>query len=117
LDLVGEWWTLLILRDAFQGLRRFSEFQKSLGMAKNILAARLRKLVEHGILEMRPASDGSAYQEYTLTDKGRSLRTVVEALREWGESHLSDDAASHPGPSGQGENAGATSRKGKPRSG
>lgn len=113
LDLVGEWWTLLILRDAIQGLTRFSEFQQSLGMAKNILAARLRKLVEHGILEMRPASDGSAYQEYTLTDKGRSLGTVVEALREWGESHLIDERAASTGPSGPADKARATKRRRK----
>jgi len=90
LDLVGEWWTLLILRDALGGLKRFSEFQHSLGMAKNILTARLRKLVDNGILELRPASDGSAYQEYAITEKGRSLSGVVEALREWGEKHLAD---------------------------
>ena len=113
LDLVGEWWTLLILRDAIQGLTRFSEFQQSLGMAKNILASRLRKLVEHGVLEMRPASDGSAYQEYTLTDKGRSLGTVVEALREWGESHLFDEGAASPGPSGPADKTRATKRRRK----
>jgi DNA-binding HxlR family transcriptional regulator len=90
LDLVGEWWTLLILRDALGGLKRFSEFQQSLGMAKNILAARLRKLVDNGILELRPASDGSAYQEYVITEKGRSLSGVVQALREWGEQHLAE---------------------------
>jgi DNA-binding HxlR family transcriptional regulator len=90
LDLVGEWWTLLILRDALAGLKRFSEFQQSLGMAKNILSARLRKLVDNGILELRAASDGSAYQEYAITEKGRSLSGVVEALREWGEKHLAD---------------------------
>ena len=70
LSLVGERWSLLIVRDAFDGLRRFGEFQKSLGLAKNILAARLRNLTEHGILEPAPASDGSAYQEYVLTKKG-----------------------------------------------
>jgi DNA-binding HxlR family transcriptional regulator len=90
LDLVGEWWTLLILRDALGGLKRFSEFQQSLGMAKNILTARLRKLVDNGILELRPASDGSAYQEYVITEKGRSLSGVVDALRDWGEKHLAD---------------------------
>ncbi len=91
LDLVGEWWTLLILRDALGGVKRFSEFQQSLGMAKNILAARLRKLVDNGILELKPASDGSAYQEYVITEKGRSLSGVVEALRDWGEKHLADE--------------------------
>ena len=90
LDLVGEWWTLLILRDALEGLKRFSEFQQSLGMAKNILASRLRKLVENGILEMKPASDGSAYQEYVITEKGRSLSSIVAALRDWGEKYLAN---------------------------
>ena len=96
LDLVGEWWTLLILRDALMGVTRFSEFQQSLGMAKNILAARLRKLVDNGILELKPASDGSAYQEYVITDKGRSLNGIIEALREWGEQHLAGSGPSKP---------------------
>jgi DNA-binding HxlR family transcriptional regulator len=88
LDLVGEWWTPLILRDAFNGIKRFSEFQQSLGLAKNVLSARLRKLVKNGIMELIPASDGSAYSEYVLTDKGRSLFTVLVALRQWGEANL-----------------------------
>src|SRR5438270_1507589 len=88
LDVIGDWWSLLIVRDAFLGKRRFGEFQKSLGLAKNILSSRLRKLVSHGILEAVPASDGSAYQEYTLTDKGRSLHIVLDALRQWGASCL-----------------------------
>lgn len=88
LDLVGEWWTLLILRDAFAGLQRFSEFQASLGMSKNVLIARLRKLVEHDVLALAPAADGSAYQQYSLTGKGRSLYLVMIALRQWGEEHL-----------------------------
>lgn len=60
LDVIGDWWSLLIVRDAFDGVRRFSEFQKGLGMAKNILSTRLRTLVAHGVLETVPASDGSA---------------------------------------------------------
>jgi DNA-binding HxlR family transcriptional regulator len=88
LDVIGDWWSLLIVRDAFLGKRRFGEFQKSLGLAKNILCARLQKLVSHGVLEMRPASDGSAYHEYALTEKGRGLHTVLVALRQWGESCL-----------------------------
>ena len=70
-DAIGDGWSLLIVRDAFDGLRRFGEFQKNLGMAKNILSDRLRTLTAHGILEAAPASDGSAYQEYVLTEKGR----------------------------------------------
>jgi DNA-binding HxlR family transcriptional regulator len=86
LDAIGDWWSLLIVRDAFDGLRRFGEFQKSLGLAKNILAARLRNLVAYGILETVPAADGSAYQEYALTAKGRGLFPVLVALRQWGEA-------------------------------
>lgn len=75
---------MMILRDAFDGLRRFSEFQKNLGLAKNILAARLKLLVESGLLELQPASDGSAYKEYVLTEQGRAVFPVVIGLRQWG---------------------------------
>src|SRR6266850_1720793 len=88
LDTIGEWWSLLIVRDALGGIRRFSDFQKSLGLAKNVLSTRLKKLVACGILEQVPASDGSAYREYALTPKGRELFPVIVALRQWGESHL-----------------------------
>ena len=91
LDVIGDWWSLLIVRDAFLGKRRFGEFQKSLGLAKNILSTRLRKLVSHGVLEVGPASDGSAYQEYALTEKGRGLYIVLVALRQWGESCLFEE--------------------------
>jgi DNA-binding HxlR family transcriptional regulator len=85
LDAIGDWWSLLIIRDCFDGLRRFGEFQKNLGMAKNILAGRLRNLVAHGILETAPASDGSSYVEYVLTEKGAGMFLVLVALRQWGE--------------------------------
>src|SRR6266576_3952466 len=85
LDSFGDWWSLLIIRDAFLGLRRFSEFQKSIGLAKNILTVRLRALVDRGILKTAPASDGSAYQEYVLTPKGRGVFPVLVALRQWSE--------------------------------
>lgn len=88
LDTIGDWWSLLIVREAFFGRKRFGEFQKNLGMAKNILTVRLRKLVAEGILKIGPASDGSAYQEYVLTEKGRGLFTVMVALRQWGENFL-----------------------------
>jgi DNA-binding HxlR family transcriptional regulator len=88
LDVIGDWWSLLIVRDAFLGKRRFSEFQKSLGLAKNILCVRLQKLVSHGVLTTGPASDGSAYREYRLTERGRSLYLVLIALRQWGERNL-----------------------------
>ncbi|MFJ9992813.1 winged helix-turn-helix transcriptional regulator [Pseudomonas putida] len=85
LEVLGDRWALMILRDAFDGLRRFSEFQKNLGLAKNILATRLKLLVETGLMELQPASDGSAYKEYVLTEKGRSVFPVVVGLRQWGE--------------------------------
>src|SRR6202048_5476262 len=85
LDALGDWWSLLIIRDAFLGKRRFGEFQKSIGLAKNILTVRLRALVEHGILTTAPASDGSAYQEYLLTPKGRGIFPILVALRQWSE--------------------------------
>ena len=85
LDAIGDWWSLLIIRDAFLGKRRFGEFQKSLGVAKNILTTRLRRLVDDGILTTVPASDGSAYQEYVLTPKGRGVFPVLVALRQWSE--------------------------------
>lgn len=88
LDAIGDWWSLLIVRDAFDGLRRFGDFQKNLGIAKGMLSSRLHKLVELGVLELVPASDGSAYQEYALTRKGHDLFPVVVALRQWGEAHL-----------------------------
>ncbi|QEI07572.1 helix-turn-helix transcriptional regulator [Pigmentiphaga aceris] len=88
LDVMGERWALLIVRDAFDGMRRFGEFQKSLGVARNILADRLRNLVDANILETKPASDGTSYEEYVLTPKGRGLFPVIVGLRQWGEAHL-----------------------------
>src|ERR1700681_2115096 len=85
LDAIGDWWSLLIIRDALMGISRFSEFQKSLGLARNILTVRLRALVDHGILKTAPASDGSAYQQYLLTPKGRGVFPVLVALRQWSE--------------------------------
>lgn len=86
--LVGDRWTLMIVRDAFDGMHRFSDFQRSLAVARNILSDRLRRLVDAGILATRPASDGCAYQEYVLTEMGESLFPIVLALRQWGEHHL-----------------------------
>ena len=95
LDIIGDRWSLLIVRDAFDGLRRFSDFQRSLGMARNILSDRLHKLVNSGILTTQSASDGTAYQEYVLTAKGERLFPVVVALRQWGEQHLFAPAEPH----------------------
>jgi DNA-binding HxlR family transcriptional regulator len=86
LDVIGDWWSMLIIRDALLGRRRFGEFQKSLGLARNILSARLRMLVDEGILSTVPASDGSAYQDYVLTDKGRGVFPILVALRQWSEA-------------------------------
>ena len=86
LDVIGDWWSMLIIRDALLGRRRFGEFQKSLGLAKNILSARLRMLTDEGILSTAPAADGSAYQEYVLTDKGRGVFPILVALRQWSEA-------------------------------
>jgi len=88
LDVIGDGWSLLIIRDGLAGKRRFSEFQKSLGTAKNILAARLRMLVAQGIFELKAAADGSPHQEYVLTDKGKDLFPVMVALRQWADVHL-----------------------------
>ncbi|WP_436771338.1 winged helix-turn-helix transcriptional regulator [Yinghuangia sp. YIM S09857] len=94
-DAIGDWWSLLIVRDAFDGSRRFGEFQRSLGVAKNILTARLRTLVASGVLETVPASDGSAYREYVLTARGRALFPVVVALRQWGEDNCFSPGEEH----------------------
>ncbi|EPL10586.1 helix-turn-helix domain-containing protein [Pseudomonas sp. CF161] len=95
LDAIGDWWSLLIVRDAFDGIRRFGEFQRNLGMAKNILAARLRTLVNHGIFQVVPASDGSAYQEYVLTEKGKGLFPLIIGLRQWGEAFFYEAGEAH----------------------
>ncbi|MBO4120430.1 helix-turn-helix transcriptional regulator [Cupriavidus gilardii] len=95
LDLIGDRWCLLIVRDAFDGVRRFSEFQRRLGVARSILADRLRLLVEAGIFEIQPASDGTSYQEYALTPTGERLFPVIVALRQWGEQHLFGSKDAH----------------------
>jgi DNA-binding HxlR family transcriptional regulator len=95
LDAIGDWWSLLIIRDAFDGLRRFGEFQQNLGLAKNILSSRLHNLVGHGIMDLVPAADGSAYQEYVLTEKGRGLFAVLVALRQWGEAFFFSPDEAH----------------------
>lgn len=94
-DVVGDRWSLLIVRDVFDGIRRFSALQRSLGLARNILTDRLRNLVEQGILEIRPASDGTAYHEYALTEKGSDLFNILVALRQWGEQHLFAEGEPH----------------------
>lgn len=95
LDVVGDRWSLLIVRDAFDGIRRFGAFQKNLNVARNILSDRLSRLVDNGILAVQPASDGTAYPEYVLTSTGRALFAVVVTLRQWGEGHLFDSGEPH----------------------
>jgi len=85
LDVVGEWWSLLIVRDAFLGVTRFDDFQAGLGISRNILTRRLNHLVDNGILKRVPYSDRPPRSEYRLTDKGRDLWHVVTAMRQWGD--------------------------------
>jgi DNA-binding HxlR family transcriptional regulator len=89
LEIVGERWTLLIVRDAFLGLTRFDQFQESLGIARNVLADRLARLVAEGILERVRYSERPERHEYVLTEKGRQLRVALAALRQWGDTYLS----------------------------
>src|SRR5713226_3526202 len=89
LELVGERWTLLVVRDAFLGRRRFEEFQESLGIARNVLADRLQKLVEHGIFERVRYQERPERFEYRLTLKGRDLRLALAALMQWGDEYVS----------------------------
>lgn len=91
LDEVGDWWSILILRDAATGLARFDEFAASLGIAPNMLTRRLTKLVEVGCLERRRYSDRPVRHEYVLTDKGRDFYPVLAALLAWGNRWLAPD--------------------------
>ena len=86
LNIIGERWTLLILRDAFFGARRFGQFERSLGIAKNILSARLNMLVEEGIMERRKSTEG-AHTEYVLTEQGLDLQPVLLSMTHWGDRH------------------------------
>lgn len=88
LELIGEWWTILILREAFFGTRRFEDFQQQLGIARNILTARLRKLCDSGVLERVPVKQGAKRQEYKLTQMGRDLQPTLIALIQWGDRWL-----------------------------
>jgi len=90
LEIVGERWTLLIIRDVFLGLRRFDQLQESLGVARNVLTDRLYRLVEEGILERVQYSERPLRFEYRLTKKGRELNVALTALRQWGDAHLSE---------------------------
>jgi len=91
LEVVGEWWTPMILRDLFLGVTRFDEFQSRLGIARNVLTTRLNHLVEHGIVEKVAYQQHPVRHDYRLTDKGRDLWLVMTALREWGDRWAAPD--------------------------
>ena len=88
LEVVGDPWTLLILRDAFRGVRRFEQWQERLGVARNVLAARLKSLVAHGVLETKLYSERPPRHEYVLTAKGRALSPVLLTMAAWGDAHV-----------------------------
>ncbi len=88
LEIIGERWTWLIIRDAFLGISRFREFEESLGISTNVLDDRLSRLVDQGIFERTPYSDRPARFEYRLTRKGSDLFTALNALRQWGDQYL-----------------------------
>jgi DNA-binding HxlR family transcriptional regulator len=93
LEVIGEWWSMLIIRDAFLGVRRFDDFQSRLGISRNILTARLSSLVEAGVLEKVPYQERPLRHEYRLTDKGRDLWPVLTTMREWGDRWAAPDGA------------------------
>jgi DNA-binding HxlR family transcriptional regulator len=85
LEAFGDWWSLLIVRDAFFGVRRFGDFERNLGISKNILSARLSHLVDHEILRRVDVGSEGEHFEYRLTEKGEALLPVLTALREWSD--------------------------------
>jgi DNA-binding HxlR family transcriptional regulator len=93
LDIVGEWWTLLIVRDAFLGVTKFDDFRARLAISRNILTDRLNHLVDNEILQRVPYQDHPPRSEYRLTERGRDLFEVITALREWGDRWAAPDGA------------------------
>ena len=91
LEVVGEWWSMLIVRDSFLGITRFDDFQQRLGISRNILADRLDHLVDKGVLARVPYQDHPVRYDYRLTDKGRDLWLVLTAMRQWGDRWEADD--------------------------
>jgi DNA-binding HxlR family transcriptional regulator len=91
LEAVGEWWSILIVRDAFFGVSRFDEFQQRLGIGRNVLTQRLASLVEHGILSRKPYQEHPVRYDYRLTEKGRDLWLVLTAMRQWGDRWAAAD--------------------------
>ena len=94
LERVGEWWSILILRDALHGMTRFDQFQESLGIAPNMLVRRLGALVKAGLLERRRYSERPPRYEYVLTERGRDFRSVIVAMYAWGNKHFAPEGAS-----------------------
>jgi DNA-binding HxlR family transcriptional regulator len=88
LEVIGDPWTLLVIRDAFAGVKRFEQWQEHLGVARNVLAARLKSLVRHGVLEPQAYSERPLRHEYVLTRKGKDLYTVLLTMHGWGAKHL-----------------------------
>ncbi|MGH7707986.1 MAG: winged helix-turn-helix transcriptional regulator [Vulcanimicrobiaceae bacterium] len=95
LEIMGERWTMLILRESFHGTRRFDDFRHNLGIATNILTARLQKLVRHGLLQRFPDPGDGRRFDYRLTDKGRDLFPAIVALMQWGERWLPSTNGDH----------------------
>ena len=87
LEVVGEWWSMLIMRDCFLGVTRFDDFQRRLGISRNILQQRLSRLVDHGLLARVPYQEHPPRHDYRLTDKGRDLWPVINAMRQWGDKY------------------------------
>jgi DNA-binding HxlR family transcriptional regulator len=94
LERVGEWWSILIIRDALHGLTRFDQFQDSLGIAPNMLTRRLTALVKAGLLERRRYSERPPRDEYVLTERGLDFRSVIVAMQTWGNKHFAPEGAS-----------------------
>ena len=94
LERVGEWWSMLIIRDALHGFTRFDQFEESLGIAPNMLTRRLAALVKAGVLEKRRYSDRPPRNEYVLTERGRDFQPVIVAMQTWGNKHFAPEGAS-----------------------
>jgi DNA-binding HxlR family transcriptional regulator len=91
LEVVGEWWSLLIVRDAFLGVTRFDEFQARLGISRNVLNQRLTQLVQAGVLVKVPYSEHPPRHDYRLTNKGKDLWPVLTTMRHWGDKYAAPD--------------------------
>lgn len=91
LDVIGEKWSLLVIRELFLGVRRFNDIAMNTGAPRDVLTARLRRLEELGVVARRQYEDRPARYEYVLTDAGKDLRPVIWALKQWGDEHLMDD--------------------------